>query len=59
MTTPPPFPRVPLIEGLSAIADRYDAILCDVWGVLHNGRQAFPPASDALVAFRRRGARWC
>jgi HAD superfamily hydrolase (TIGR01459 family) len=40
---------------LSAIADRYDAILCDVWGVLHNGRQAFPPASEALVAFRRRG----
>jgi HAD superfamily hydrolase (TIGR01459 family) len=50
-----PAPRVPLIEGLSAIADRYDAILCDVWGVLHNGRQAFPPASEALVAFRRRG----
>jgi HAD superfamily hydrolase (TIGR01459 family) len=55
MTTPPPASRVPLIEGLSAIADRYDAVLCDIWGVLHNGRQAFPPASDALVAFRRRG----
>ncbi len=55
MTTPPPFPRVPLIEGLSAIADRYDAVLCDVWGVLHNGRQAFLPASEALAAFRRRG----
>ncbi|MGD1039002.1 MAG: TIGR01459 family HAD-type hydrolase [Roseiarcus sp.] len=48
-------PRVPLIEGLSAIADRYDAILCDIWGVLHNGRQVLRPASDALVAFRRRG----
>ncbi len=50
-----PAPRVPLIEGLSAVADRYDAILCDIWGVLHNGRQSFRPASDALVAFRRRG----
>ncbi len=43
------------IAGLSEIADRYDAILCDVWGVLHNGREAFRPASDALTAFRRRG----
>ncbi len=55
MTTLAPASRVPLIEGLSAIADRYDAVLCDIWGVLHDGRQAFPPASDALVAFRRRG----
>src|SRR5271155_3820433 len=43
------------ISGLGEIADRYDAILCDIWGVLHNGRQSFRPASDALVAFRRRG----
>ena len=47
--------RVPVIEGLGAIADRYDAILCDIWGVLHNGRESFRPASDALVAFRERG----
>jgi HAD superfamily hydrolase (TIGR01459 family) len=43
------------ISGLGEIADRYDAILCDVWGVVHDGRQSFRPASDALVAFRRRG----
>jgi HAD superfamily hydrolase (TIGR01459 family) len=43
------------IAGLGEIADRYDAIFCDVWGVLHNGRASFRPASDALVAFRRRG----
>ena len=55
MTTLPPASRVPLIDGLSAIADRYDAVLCDIWGVLHNGRQAFPPACEALAAFRRRG----
>jgi HAD superfamily hydrolase (TIGR01459 family) len=55
MTTLPPAARVPLIDGLSAIADRYDAVLCDIWGVLHNGRQAFPPACEALAAFRRRG----
>jgi len=53
--TSPAASRVPLIDGLGVVADRYDAILCDVWGVLHNGRQAFGPASEALIAFRRRG----
>jgi HAD superfamily hydrolase (TIGR01459 family) len=43
------------ISGLSAISDRYDAILCDIWGVLHNGVASFTAASEALVAFRRRG----
>jgi len=43
-------PSTPL--GLSAIADRYDAILCDVWGVIHNGQESFPAALDALVRFR-------
>jgi HAD superfamily hydrolase (TIGR01459 family) len=53
---PKPKPRsAQPIAGLGEIADRYDAILCDVWGVLHNGREAFRPASDALTAFRRRG----
>ncbi len=43
------------IRGLAEISDAYDVILCDVWGVLHDGVAAFPPASDALVAYRRRG----
>ena len=43
------------ISGLSEISDRYEAILCDIWGVLHNGVASFPPASEALVSFRRRG----
>jgi len=43
------------ISGLSEISDRYDAILCDIWGVVHNGVASFPPASEALVSFRRRG----
>ena len=43
------------VEGLGEISDRYDAILCDIWGVLHNGVASFAPASEALAAFRRRG----
>ncbi len=46
---------VPALSGLGEIAERYDALLCDVWGVLHNGREAFRAASDALAAFRARG----
>ena len=43
------------ISGLSEISDRYDAILCDIWGVVHNGVASFAAASDALVSFRGRG----
>ena len=43
------------IVGLSEISDHYDVILCDIWGVLHNGVASFTQASDALVLFRRRG----
>ena len=43
------------IVGLSEISNRYDVILCDIWGVVHNGLSAFPQASAALAAFRRRG----
>jgi len=43
------------IGGLSEISDRYDLILCDIWGVLHDGVAAFAQASDALVSFRGRG----
>ena len=45
--------------GLSEIADRYDAVLCDVWGVIHNGRAAFDAACDALVRFREGGGKVC
>ena len=45
--------------GLAAIADQYDAILCDVWGVIHNGRHAFEEACEALVRFRDQGGAVC
>ena len=46
-----------LIGGLEDIAARYDGLLCDVWGVVHNGVSAFAPAVDALARFRRAGGR--
>ncbi len=43
------------VPGLAALAPRYDAVLCDVWGVLHNGVSSFAGARAALSAFRAGG----
>ncbi|WP_215907067.1 TIGR01459 family HAD-type hydrolase [Phreatobacter aquaticus] len=45
----------PVLSGLSSIADQYDVVLSDVWGVLHNGMKAHPAAAQALMAIRRQG----
>ena len=41
-----------IVTGLSQVTGRYDVLLCDVWGVIHNGREAFPAACAALARFR-------
>ena len=43
---------VAIVQGLAELAPRYDWLLCDIWGVLHDGIRAFEPACDALVRFR-------
>lgn len=40
------------VASLGEIAGRYDAIICDVWGVVHDGRSSFPAACEALARFR-------
>jgi HAD superfamily hydrolase (TIGR01459 family) len=47
---------LPLVPHFSSLAPDYDVLLCDVWGVLHNGVTAFPHACDALMRARARGA---
>ncbi len=42
-------------ETLDAIVDRYSVILCDVWGVVHNGVRVFRTAAAALRRARSRG----
>lgn len=44
-----------ILQSLDDIADRYDAVLCDVWGVIHNGRRLYPGADEALTRFRDAG----
>jgi HAD superfamily hydrolase (TIGR01450 family) len=43
------------INSFREIAGRYDVVLCDVWGVLHNGVQAFASACEALAEARAAG----
>lgn len=45
------------LAGFSEIAGNYDAALCDVWGVVHNGIHAHPSAVEALVSYREQGGR--
>src|ERR1700687_4295227 len=46
----------PLISHFSTLAPRYAVLLCDVWGVVHNGLVAFAPTCDALMRARTGGA---
>jgi len=46
---------VPILRRLSDWAGRYNAIFCDVWGVVHNGLAPHPAAGEALTRFRSGG----
>lgn len=43
------------LSGLGAVAADYDILLCDVWGVIHNGRESWPAACAALTRFNQQG----
>jgi HAD superfamily hydrolase (TIGR01459 family) len=46
---------VEIIERFAPLARDYDALFCDVWGVVHNGIVAYAPACEALARFRAGG----
>jgi HAD superfamily hydrolase (TIGR01459 family) len=43
------------VERLRDVTDGVDVLLSDIWGVVHNGLEAFPEACGALRSHRRRG----
>lgn len=45
------------IACLAEIADHFDAIVLDQWGVLHDGTRPYPRAIDTLQALRAKGMR--
>lgn len=48
-----------IINALSDISDKYDALLVDLWGCVHNGVTAYPQAVEALRAYRAGGGTVC
>jgi len=49
--------QIPHFEHLAALAAKYPAIACDVWGVVHNGQTPYMPAVEALVRYRSGGGK--
>jgi HAD superfamily hydrolase (TIGR01459 family) len=49
--SPPPF-----LDHCAELLAGYDVLLCDVWGVIHNGVAAYPEACEALRRARQAGA---
>ena len=41
-----------VIANFSEISDKYNAVICDLWGCLHNGVESFPEALTALEKFK-------
>jgi len=46
---------IPVLDSIEDLGTRYRAWLVDIWGVMHNGRRAFPRAIEATRAFRAQG----
>jgi HAD superfamily hydrolase (TIGR01459 family) len=45
------------LPGFAPLAARYDGFILDLWGVIHDGINAFPHAVDCLGALRAAGKR--
>jgi HAD superfamily hydrolase (TIGR01459 family) len=43
------------IRSVREVAGEYDAVLCDVWGVLHDGERAYPGVGELLTGLRAAG----
>ncbi len=46
---------VPLIAGLSEVIDAYDALILDLWGVVHDGVRLYPQVPETLARLRDAG----
>lgn len=46
---------VPVLMKAGALLARYDVLISDVWGVVHDGMLALGPACEALMRYREGG----
>ncbi len=47
--------NIPVLSSIQRLAGGYDAMLCDIWGVIHNGERPFEDAVLACQSFRKQG----
>ena len=50
-------PKIPFLTGLSEIAERYDGLILDLWGVMHDGQAPFPGVIECLTRLKSGGKR--
>ena len=48
-------PTLHFVERLRDLVGGVEVVLSDIWGVVHNGLEAFPEACEALQAYRSSG----
>jgi HAD superfamily hydrolase (TIGR01459 family) len=46
---------IPIFDNLSTLLIEYDTLICDVWGVLHDGIRVYEHANETLLRFRAQG----
>jgi HAD superfamily hydrolase (TIGR01459 family) len=46
---------IPIFDNLGTLLSEYDTLICDVWGVLHDGIKVYEHANDTLLRFRAQG----
>lgn len=47
------------LSGIAEIIDRYDGLILDLWGVLHDGERAYPGVADCLDRMNAAGKTLC
>jgi ribonucleotide monophosphatase NagD (HAD superfamily) len=43
------------LTGLREVADEYDGFILDLWGLIHDGERAYPPAAETLRQLKTAG----
>ena len=52
-------PEIPILPGIGVVADRYDGLILDLWGVVHNGKRPLPGVINCLERLRAAGKAIC
>jgi len=57
IVTTPTASYLAVLDGIAALADRYDGWVLDLWGTIHDGYRPLPGVLDALERLRGAGKR--